>query len=696
MKRFRIALLFFIVSTLLTISVFAAAVPKPVLKANDSVVRIITSYSDGTMASGSGFVVSSDKTNTYIVTNHHVAVLDNPTYISVILNSEAEINASVVASDESRDLAVMKVAMPLGMDPLKLSKESAKKGDGIYVIGFPGDADIFTDNLALNHEDTTITDGIVSALRSVSITGTGKPIDLIQVSAAINHGNSGGPVLDIQGQVVGVSTFTLGATSTDINGAVSVTEVVSFLQESGVPFTLGSGGSQVNPALLAGVFAALAVIAAGVVTLSRRKKKSPKALGTEAGEPMPSKTGYQAGLEITESIRSESLSSLQPQKEKKPWPLKKIIPATIGVCLIILGAGGIMEYSSLQKAIDAGDVNNLNPFFLQIAGMTDKNLQAYVDAVKLLNSGDFEEAEQAFSDLNGYKNCGDMVLECKYRKGKQLIAEQKFEEATSVFEALGEYSDSAEMIKEVSYQQGLLELQNKDFVKAADIFYELAKEPSYKDSSDMVMEVSYQFALDYIEKGSYSPAYIRIKDLAAKGYQKAIDDLPAITEMCYKNAVDFYRSGEVEQAAPLFEKLGTYQESAKYNRLCDIQRNAQLLISGLQFSTDKIDDNIEFLLDNIGFEDASTLVLCSTSYAKKFLQGTWRSADGYYYFKMGAGGTEYNLPEVKNGTYHFDMGNYVVTANGKDYNQFLFQVIDRNTIDVFCYADRYTYTLYRN
>ena len=686
-------------------NVFAAAVPKPVLKANDSVVRILTSYSDGTMASGSGFVVSGDKANTFIVTNHHVAVLDNPTYISVILNSEAEINASVVASDEDRDLAVIKVAMPLGLDPLKLSRESAKKGDGIYVIGFPGDADIFTENLALNHEDTTITDGILSALRSVSITSTGDPVALIQVSAAINHGNSGGPVLDMNGRVVGVSTFTMGATSTDINGAVSVTELISFLQENGISFTLDSGVFKVNPVLIGSIIAVLAVIAVGTIILSRRKKKASEVLEPEIGNPVIPGTEYQTGLETSWSVQPASPGSLRKsQKEKKPRSLKRIIPTAIGICVIILIVGGFLEYGRLQQAIEAGNVNNLNPFFLQIAGMTDGQVTAYVDAMKLLNSGDYDGAKHDFSALSGYRDSDKMVLECQYQKGKRLIADKRFEEAKTIFTELGDYSDSTEMIKEADYQRGLVEIDSGNYNEAYKIYKELASDPCYKDSDIMMNEVTYQHTVFIYESGQYGSAYRAMKELADEGYQKAINDLPTVAETAYGDAVNEYRiannAADYGILASTFKILGDYEDSETYKRLSEIKyeadNNSFLLEHHIGNAPVKISDDIEFLLQNISFEDAAQLVLYNTAYADTFLSGTWRSADGYYYFKMGNGGTQYNLPEVKSGTYHFDMGTYIVTANGNEYNQFLFSVIDRNTIDVLCYADRYTYTLYRN
>ena len=682
MKRRR-TLWFLIIAfiVLVSVDVLAAAVPKPVLKANDSVIRIITSYSDGTMASGSGFVISSDKVNTYIITNHHVAVMDNPTYISVILNSEAEINASVVASDENRDLAVLKVAMPLSMDPLKLSKESAKKGDGIYVIGFPGDADFFTDSIALNHEDTTITDGIVSALRNVSITGTGDPIDLIQISAAINHGNSGGPVIDMKGQVVGVSTFTMGATSIDINGAVSVTEIASFLQENKISYSTGAAGLPFNPMLIVGAVIAVAAILI-IAFIIKRRKTTISFVGISEDTLVPESTAGQAAPAV---------------KVKKPFVFsKKIIPVIVAVAMIAICAFGVSGYNNAIKAVEAGDLNSANPFFLQLAGTIDKQFAAYTDAVKLLNYGDYDSAEQAFSALDGYRNSDVMVLECRYRKGKQLIAEQNFKEAQVIFTELGDYSDAEDMIKEAEYQRGQVEVQKQNYDGAINIYKQLAHDPCYKDSDVMVKDVRFQKAMHLYDSERYFSACLQMKELADEGYQKALDALPIIKETTYNDAIASYRENNTLNLEKTFMMLDDYKDSGIYLRLSKIKDGADTK-EFLHERNIAVQYDQSFLLDNIGFEDAAQLLLWNNAYAETFLTGSWSTLDRQYYFEMRNNSTWYNLPSSKEGsTYFFNQGKYIVSAGEQLYDQFLFEVVDKNTIDVYCYGNRRTYTLYRD
>src|SRR5438105_3199599 len=143
-------------------------------------------------AEGSGFVYD---TKGDIVTNQHV--VDGATSVSVTFWNGAKYKARVVGSDASTDVAVVKVDAPSSMlFPLTLGDSSkVAVGDGVVAIGSPfGLAE-------------TVTSGIVSALHRQMTSPNGFAIEnSIQTDAAINHGNSGGPLLDLQGQVIGVTS----------------------------------------------------------------------------------------------------------------------------------------------------------------------------------------------------------------------------------------------------------------------------------------------------------------------------------------------------------------------------------------------------------------------------------------------------------------------------------------------------------
>jgi putative serine protease PepD len=143
-------------------------------------------------AQGSGFVYDSQG---HIITNEHV--VDGATSVSVRLYDGRTVKAEVVGVDESTDLAVLRVAnLPSSVTPVQLgSSDDLEVGDGVVAIGSPFGL------------EETVTSGIVSALnREIQSPNNFAIAGAIQTDAAINHGNSGGPLLDMTGRVVGVNS----------------------------------------------------------------------------------------------------------------------------------------------------------------------------------------------------------------------------------------------------------------------------------------------------------------------------------------------------------------------------------------------------------------------------------------------------------------------------------------------------------
>jgi S1-C subfamily serine protease len=147
--------------------------------------------SQSQQSQGSGFVFDS-KGN--IVTNEHV--VDGAQSVSVRFWNGNTYKATVVGSDPSTDLAVIKVDAPQSiLAPLTIGDSSKLRvGDGVVAIGSPFGL------------EETVTSGIVSALhRQMEAPNSFTINDSIQTDAAINHGNSGGPLLNAQGEVIGVN-----------------------------------------------------------------------------------------------------------------------------------------------------------------------------------------------------------------------------------------------------------------------------------------------------------------------------------------------------------------------------------------------------------------------------------------------------------------------------------------------------------
>jgi len=155
----------------------------------------ITCVSSGGTATGSGVIFSEDG---YIVTNHHV--ISGAAGISVLLTDGRELEASLIGKDSVTDLAVLQIqgenltAVQFG------DSESLQVGDTVVAIGDP---------LGIKFRGT-MTDGIISAINRDVETG-GRTMNLIQTNAALNSGNSGGPLINRFGQVIGINTMKIGA-----------------------------------------------------------------------------------------------------------------------------------------------------------------------------------------------------------------------------------------------------------------------------------------------------------------------------------------------------------------------------------------------------------------------------------------------------------------------------------------------------
>jgi S1-C subfamily serine protease len=146
-------------------------------------------------ASGSGFIISSDG---FLVTNHHV--IDEATDIKVSLADGRVIPAELKGADPSTDIAVLKI-YESGLKALGFAdSDSLQPGQIAIAIGNP---------LGLQH---SVTAGVVSALGRTLRANNGRMIDdVIQTDAALNPGNSGGPLVNSLGQVIGVNTATIAS-----------------------------------------------------------------------------------------------------------------------------------------------------------------------------------------------------------------------------------------------------------------------------------------------------------------------------------------------------------------------------------------------------------------------------------------------------------------------------------------------------
>ena len=313
-----------------TVREVAAETPQPVASTTESlsvseiyeqayksVVEITTTLSQPSptggeqqaSGQGSGFVFDAEG---HVVTNHHV--VDGAQSVSVRFWDGSTYDATVVGSDPSTDLAVIKVDAPADvLIPLALGdSDSLSVGESVVALGSPFGL------------EGTLTSGIVSALnREMTSPNNFTISNSIQTDAAINHGNSGGPLLNAAGEVVGVNT----QIKSDSGGS------------DGIGFAVPSSTvSSIVPQIISGGSVEHAYLGVGVASLSESVASE---LGVPAGAMV---TEVREGTPAAEAgLRAASGSAMV---DGQSYP-------TGGDVITAVDDTAVTDGASLQSAIDA-------------------------------------------------------------------------------------------------------------------------------------------------------------------------------------------------------------------------------------------------------------------------------------------------------------------------------------------------------
>ncbi len=187
-------------------------ITQAVAKVGPAVVTVVSTtsgqltpfgLSSDQQVSGSGVIIS-DKG--YILTNNHV--IEGANQVDVVLANGTQLSAKVIGADQYSDLAVLQAQGKMPAVATLGNSDALKPGDTAIAIGSP-----------LGEFNNTVTVGVISATGRSIDTGQGYSLqDMIQTDAAINHGNSGGPLVDLSGQVIGINTLIVrsSGSSTDV------------------------------------------------------------------------------------------------------------------------------------------------------------------------------------------------------------------------------------------------------------------------------------------------------------------------------------------------------------------------------------------------------------------------------------------------------------------------------------------------
>ena len=263
---------------------------------------------------GTGFFVGEEGKNPeYIITNCHVVeeyILAGEALgggqLYVMFDADDQEEAYLVVYDYAKDVAVLKLAEPTEKrSPLLLADAGEEDlGSEVYAVGYPLAADVTIQAVtSAGKNDATVTTGSIG--RFLTESGTGRK--LIQTDVALSGGNSGGPLINGDGAVIGVST---AGSKLDQNlfYAVSSSDVRFLLDQNNIPYSV-YGGSGLPVALIGGAAAAVVAVVILVVVLSRKKKTAAPA---EKPEAAPAPSAVEASPR-TERKRAPLMRSMAPQ-----------------------------------------------------------------------------------------------------------------------------------------------------------------------------------------------------------------------------------------------------------------------------------------------------------------------------------------------------------------------------------------------
>ena len=276
----------------------ALAADNPVPKAKQAVVCIVSGIGyqngkpytyDGYYGTGTGFGVgrSGEDAQIFVTNNHVISDKQYKPYDQVYIfvdNANLYDESSVVPcrilyADPQVDLAIIQAEAPIpgvGTLPLRSAKE-IETGDDVFALGFQAIVDELADSNHYTVDDITVTDGIVS--RRLQIGG----VDYMAHTAKINHGNSGGPLIDTAGNVVGINTLGIAdVENADLRCyAFDIDYAIDVLEQLELPYTKAAGNvGGLSLAAVAAIGVGIAVVLVLAVLLLRKKQseKVPKVL----------------------------------------------------------------------------------------------------------------------------------------------------------------------------------------------------------------------------------------------------------------------------------------------------------------------------------------------------------------------------------------------------------------------------------
>ena len=209
------------------VSITDNGIAESVSKVYDSVVVVENYKKDTLISTGTGFVYNKDKKYGYIMTNNHV--IDGATEVYVTFTNGTREKVSIVGTDAYSDVALLKVDVETIITVAEIGEsEKLRLGDTTFAIGAPLDYQVYS---------WSVTRGIISGkdrLVEVSLSNSNTSdyvMEVLQTDTAINSGNSGGPLCNANGEVIGITNMKLASSSVEGMGfAIPIEKAIEYAE----------------------------------------------------------------------------------------------------------------------------------------------------------------------------------------------------------------------------------------------------------------------------------------------------------------------------------------------------------------------------------------------------------------------------------------------------------------------------------
>ena len=275
---------------------------------------------------GTGFIISGDG---YVLTNHHV--IDGASTVTVRLSDRREFTAKVVGSDEQSDVALLKIAAT-GLPTLRLGDSNKlRPGQWVVAIGSP---------FGLDH---SVTAGIVSAVGRSNPYADQRYVPFIQTDVAINRGNSGGPLLNTRGEVVGINSqiFSNSGGYMGVSFAIPIDVAMSAVKQLKATGRVSRGQ--------------IGVAVESITTDKARGLNLPDSRGALINTVAPGSPAEKAGLQPGDVIRSFNGTEINDSSDLPP--LVGALPPGTRSKLTIMRDGKPREFELTLTQLQDGVAN---------------------------------------------------------------------------------------------------------------------------------------------------------------------------------------------------------------------------------------------------------------------------------------------------------------------------------------------------